>query len=119
MLKILFICSQNKLRSPTAERVFRDDPRFDVRSAGIDRDAQVVMTVELLEWADVVFVMEKRHRTALRRRFGNLCYRKRIICLHVPDQYEFMDPELVRVLEARVRPILDDIAPSEANGSVE
>jgi predicted protein tyrosine phosphatase len=101
-LKVLFVCSQNRLRSPTADKVFSADPRLEVRSAGVDRDAIVPITRELLEWADVIFVMEKRHRNAIHRSFKDIYQRKRIICLYIPDVYDYMDPELVQLLEHSV-----------------
>jgi predicted protein tyrosine phosphatase len=107
MLKVLFVCSQNRLRSVTAERIFRDHPHLEVRSAGTDRNAQVVVSADLVAWADLVFVMEKRHHNVLRRRFKPLWDRRRLFCLHIPDNFDLMDPELVRLLEEMVRPILD------------
>lgn len=117
MLKVLFICSQNRLRSPTAEQIFRGDPRLDVRSAGVDRDAKVVVSSEVLEWAEIVFVMENRHRNVLRRRFKKSCDGKRMICIRIPDEYDFMDPELVRLLRERVLPILDHAENRDASES--
>ena len=104
--KILFLCSQNRLRSPTAERIFSGRPELEVRSAGIDRGATVPLTPTLLEWADLVFVMESRQRNVLRRKFRDLCRQKRIICLNIPDEYDYMDAGLVRLLTERVTPHL-------------
>jgi predicted protein tyrosine phosphatase len=101
MKRVLFVCSQNKLRSPTAEQVFSTHPDLEVTSAGTNHDAETPLTRELVEWAEVIFVMEKTHRAKLTRRFkGSL--RARVICLDIPDDYEFMDPDLVRLLNARV-----------------
>ena len=102
MRKLLFVCSMNRLRSPTAEQVFSLSPDLEVASAGLDRDADEPVTVELLAWADIVFVMEKSHRNKLRRRFRPALKHARVICLDIPDEYEFMDPGLVRLLEAKV-----------------
>lgn len=101
-LRVLFLCNQNRLRSPTAEAVFRDDPRLDVRSAGVDREATVRVTRELLEWADLIFVMEKRQRNIVHKKFRDIHQRKSIICLYIPDRYEFMDPALIRLLRETV-----------------
>ena len=106
-MRVLFVCSQNRLRSPTAEAVFREDPRLDVRSAGTGPDATVPITRELLEWADVVVVMERVHRNRIHDRFPDLYAAKPIRCLYIPDEYEVMDPELVRLLRERVPPLLD------------
>jgi predicted protein tyrosine phosphatase len=60
------------------------------------------VTSELVDWADLIFVMEKRHRAALQRRFRKHLARARVICLDIPDDYGFMDPALVALLRARV-----------------
>ncbi len=99
MKKVLFICSQNKLRSPTAEAVFAGQDNLEVASAGLDKDATVTVTPELLEWADIIFVMEKNHKNRLQKRFRKYLNKQKVICLGIPDNYEFMDPELVRRLK--------------------
>jgi predicted protein tyrosine phosphatase len=102
--RVLFVCSQNKLRSPTAEQVFSDRPGFEVASAGTDRGAETPVSPELIEWADVIFVMERAHRNKLGRQFRAHLKNKRVIWLDIPDDYEYMDPLLIRVLEAKVGP---------------
>ena len=104
MKRVLFICSQNRLRSPTAERVFSNRPGFEVASAGTNPDAETTVSPELLEWADVIFVMEQSHKSILSRKFGAHLKTKRIICLDIPDRFDYMNPELVKLLEARVGP---------------
>ena len=106
MKRVLFLCGRNRLRSPTAERVFSNRDDLEVGSAGLDHDADEVCTPEWLEWAEIVFVMEKRHRALLSKRFRPHLKRARIVCLDIPDDYEFMQPELVRLLQARVTPHL-------------
>lgn len=100
--RILFLCSRNKLRSPTAEQVFSRRPTIEVASAGLNADAETPCTAELVEWADVIFVMEKAHRSRLSARFNRHLKHARIICLDIPDAYEFMQPELVQLLEMKV-----------------
>jgi predicted protein tyrosine phosphatase len=100
--KILFICRRNRLRSPTAERVFGDDPDLEVKSAGIDKAAVNPVTADMLSWADLIFVMDKKQRNHIYRRFEKTVKGKRIICLDIPDEYNFMDPGLVRLLKAKV-----------------
>lgn len=102
MRNVLFICSQNRLRSPTAEQVFAGHPGIACTSAGLNHDAENPLTGELVEWADLVFVMEKTHRNKLTSRFKKHIKDQRIICLDIPDDYEYMDPVLVRLLKARV-----------------
>jgi len=104
MPRVLFVCTQNRLRSPTAEQVFCDRPGFEVASAGVAPDAEVPVSPELLQWADVIFVMEPAHRNKLSKQFRPHLKGKRIICLNIPDQFEYMDPDLVRLLEIKVGP---------------
>jgi len=100
--RILFICSQNRLRSPTAEQVFADYPGVEVASAGTNNDAENPLTGELLAWADMIVVMERRHRAKLQKRFRSSLRGKHIICLDIPDNYAFMDPELIDLLKLRM-----------------
>ena len=106
MQKILFICSQNKLRSPTAEHVFSEMAGLDVQSAGTNNDAVTPLTSELVEWADKIFVMENMHREKLRKRFRSSLNGKKIICLGIPDDFRYMDPELITILKKKVSPFL-------------
>ena len=106
MRKILFLCSQNKLRSPTAEAVFQDYPGIEVDSAGLNNDAEVPLAVEQIEWADTIIVMEKAHRNRLNRKFGEHLGGKRIAVLGIPDDYDYMDQDLVQLLRVRCQPYL-------------
>lgn len=99
MKTALFVCSRNRLRSPTAEQVFADWPGVETASAGLAPDAEEAVTFELVEWADLIFVMEKRHRAALQRRFRRHLRRARVVCLDIPDNYAFMDSALVAILK--------------------
>lgn len=99
---ILFICTQNRLRSPTAEQVFADWPGVETASAGLGNDAEVPVSPELMAWADMIFVMEKAHRNRLSAKFARHLYGKRVICLDIPDDYDFMDPMLIRLLKQKV-----------------
>ena len=99
---VLFICSQNRLRSPTAEQVFAAYPGVETASAGLNNDAETPVTAELVEWADIIFVMECAHRSKLLRRFRRHMRNARVICLDIPDRYKFMDPDLIQLLEAKV-----------------
>lgn len=101
MRNVLFICSRNRLRSPTAEQAFAERPGIETASAGLDHDAENPLTPELLAWADTVFVMEPAHRRRLSQRFKPYLHGKRVVCLDIPDDYGFMDPALVRLLERR------------------
>nr|WP_255746960.1 low molecular weight protein tyrosine phosphatase family protein [Lysobacter sp. CFH 32150] len=98
----MFVCSQNRLRSPTAEQVFSSLDTIEVASAGLNQDAEVPLGNELVEWADVIFVMESAHRSKLRQKFKAQLKDKRVVCLDIPDDYDYMDAELIRLLEAKV-----------------
>ena len=103
---VLFICSQNKLRSPTAEAIFAGRPGIDVDSAGLNNDAIVPLAPEQVQWADVIFVMEKEHRNKLNRKFKRHLNGQRVIVLGIPDDYDYMDPALVELLKVKVAPLL-------------
>ncbi|WP_440978695.1 low molecular weight protein tyrosine phosphatase family protein [Sphingomonas pseudosanguinis] len=99
---VLFVSSQNRLRSPTAEQVFATRRDLEVMSAGTNNDADNPLTAELVTWADVIVVMEKIHRTKVQTRFRSALNGKRMICLDIPDDYAFMDPALITLLTARL-----------------
>jgi predicted protein tyrosine phosphatase len=101
MKRALFICSQNRLRSPTAEHIFASWPDVETDSAGLGGDANVPLSSEQVEWANLIFVMEKVHRTRLSTKFRRHLNGKRVICLDIPDDYEYMQPELIKLLEAK------------------
>ena len=101
MTRALFICTQNRLRSPTAEHVFASWPGVETDSAGLGADADIHLSPEQLAWAEIVFVMEQAHRNKLSTKFRRHLNGKRIICLDIPDEYDYMQPELVRLLEAK------------------
>ena len=98
----MFVCSENHLRSPTAEAVFSEYDSVEALSAGTNKDCECPVSGDLLEWADVVLVMEERHRRKVVRRFRNLLRGKKVGVLGIPDVFEFMDPLLVALLRARV-----------------
>jgi len=105
-MRVLFICSQNRLRSPTAEQIFASFEGIETASAGLNHGAEVPVTPELLAWAELIFVMENTHRVRLAKKFRAALKGKRLVCLDIPDRYEFMDPELVRLLTTKVVPHL-------------
>ena len=103
-MNILFVCSRNRRRSPTAEQVYAGRPGLFVMSAGTAPDAEVVVSADLVEWADVIFAMEPVHRTRLNRDFSALLKNKRVVVLGIRDRYPFMDSRLVTLLESKVGP---------------
>ena len=102
MKNVLFVCSQNRLRSPTAEQVFASSNGVSTASAGTNNDAEVPITSDLVQWADIIFVMEKSHRNKLQKRFKADLKDARLICLDIPDEFKFMDDGLVRPLRTKV-----------------
>lgn len=110
MKHLLFVCSQNRLRSPTAEHVFSAYRSVECMSAGTNNDAEVALSGELVEWADIIFVMEKAHRNKLSSKFKRHLAGKRVICLDIPDDYEYMQEELVQLLKTRVSRHVPDLA---------
>ncbi len=105
-MKLLFLCSRNHWRSPTAEAVYQNDPRVEVQSAGVSASAQRRVSEKLLRWADRVVVMEHRHKRRLREQFPDSFHELRIEVLEIPDDFQFMDPELVTLIRERVEPLL-------------
>ena len=101
MKKLLFICTLNLQRSPTAAEIFED--KYETKSAGVDETAKQPLTAELLEWADIVYVMEEWQRKLIGEKFPGLYLKKKIINLDIPDMYYFMNEELVKVLREKVK----------------
>ncbi len=101
MKQILFVCGRNKLRSPTAEQVFGSRLDLEVASVGLDADSGVPCSAEMVELADIVFVMERNHRNKLSAEIGHHLRGTRVICLDIPGQFDFMDPALVQLLNAK------------------
>ncbi len=111
-MRVLFVCSRNRQRSLTAERVFAGHPEIQVRSAGTEPAARVRVTAKHLQWADIVFAMEKRHLIRMRQRFAvdvqNLIDDGALIVLDIPDIYQLMDPDLVVLLKQIVPEFLQE-----------
>jgi predicted protein tyrosine phosphatase len=106
VIKLLFLCSRNQWRSPTAEAVYQNDPRLEVRSAGVSASARRRVSEKLLRWADLVLVMEAAYKKKLREDFPQVIHDLRIEVLDIPDDYEFMDPALVELIKTSVEPLL-------------
>jgi predicted protein tyrosine phosphatase len=102
MKRLLFVCSQNRLRSPTAENIFSQWPGVEAMSAGLNNDATTRVSADLIEWAHIIVVMEKAHRNKLTQKFKNHLKNKKVVVLDIPDEYEYMQPELVQLLKAKV-----------------
>ena len=99
---MLFLCHYNMTRSATAERLFCKRPDLDVRSAGTSPDALARVNTLMLEWADVIFIMDNAQRRSLETMFPGHTALQRLVCLDIPDNFTFLEPELVKLLEERV-----------------
>ncbi len=102
MKKLLFVCSENRLRSPTAEAVFSEYEGVEAIGAGTNSDAATPVSDDLIEWADIVLVMEKSHRNKISKKYRDLLKNKRLIVLDIPDNYDCMQPELIQLLKVKV-----------------
>lgn len=107
-LHVLFVCSRNQWRSPTAEQVWRSHPGVLARSAGVSRTARRRLTVADLRWADLILVMEEKHKARIRAEHRDEVRYKAMHVLDIPDDYQFMQPELVEVLRLKVSPLIDE-----------
>jgi predicted protein tyrosine phosphatase len=101
---LLFICSRNKWRSRTAEELYRSFSGYAAKSAGTEPGSRQRVTEGLLGWADLIFVMETKHRDYLRDKFPEAVADKRVICLRIPDEYAYNDPGLIDLLKANLSP---------------
>ncbi|MFV7763081.1 low molecular weight protein tyrosine phosphatase family protein [Shewanella algae] len=94
-MNLLFVCSENRLRSPTGEEVFSAFDGVYAIGAGTNADADTVVSGDLIQWADFIFVMEKSHKIKVAKKFKELLKGKKLVCLDIPDNYQRMDPALV------------------------
>lgn len=108
-IKLLFICSRNKLRSPTAEEVWRKNPYYEVRSAGTSPNARHSVSPADIRWANQIFVMEIKHKNRLIAEFTRIIENKPVHVLEIPDDYQYMDKDLVCELERKVGAILEKL----------
>jgi predicted protein tyrosine phosphatase len=105
-MRVLFICSRNRLRSPTAEELFASWPGIETDSAGVAPDAETPVSAEQIAWAEVIFVMERTHKAKLSKKFGACLNGKRVVCLDIADKYTFMQLELIAILEQKTGHLL-------------
>ncbi len=104
-MNLLFICSRNQWRSPTAEKIFNDQ-FHNAGSAGTASSAKIKITEKLINWADLIFVMEKKHKQQIIEKFSDVLKDKELIVLDIPDEYRYMDEELIQTLMFSVSPYL-------------
>lgn len=104
-LKLLFVCTVNRMRSATAHKIYETDNRFEVKSAGTDKTANTVLSEEILNWSDSIVVMEKHHRNYIRKHFPDIYQNKKIVCLYIPDDYDYMQMELIELLKVKLEDV--------------
>ncbi|WP_343531053.1 protein tyrosine phosphatase [Pedobacter sp.] len=100
-MNVLFVCSRNEWRSPTAETIYRNHPTIFAKSAGTSSSARIKINQKHIDWAEVIFVMEKKHLQLIEQKFGNH-FRQKIIVLNIEDVYQYMDEELIDELKTKV-----------------
>jgi protein-tyrosine phosphatase len=105
-MNLLFVCSRNKWRSPTAEAIYKNFSGINVKSAGTEPSARIKLNSKIIAWSDIIFVMEKKHKQRIQEKFGSEIKEKEIIILHIPDEYQFMDPELIEEIKGKVNQYL-------------
>ena len=97
----LVVCGKNKKRSRTAEFIFKNDNRFAVRSVGVSPKSNRKITEKDIEWADLILVMENDHKQKIKKLYSHLDI-PTIKTLNIPDEYEYMDEELIEILTEKI-----------------
>lgn len=105
-MNVLFVCSMNKWRSPTAEKIYSNHPSLNVRSAGTNSKAKRRISIGDIRWADLIILMEEKHRKRIRAEFRHELECREMHVIEVEDRFEFMDPRLVEELQERINLIL-------------
>lgn len=105
---ILVVCGRNKKRSRTAEHIFKNDDRFSIRSAGLSPKSDRKISENDLNWAELVFVMETDQRAKIQELYRHIEL-PTIEVLNIPDDYEFMNDELIEMLSNKINDTLNII----------
>ena len=105
-MNILFVCSRNIWRSPTAETIYKTRQGHKVKSAGTEPSAKIRVSAKHILWADIIFAMEKKHKQRLLNNFPNETKNKQFVILDIEDDYKYMDEELVEMIKLSVDPYL-------------
>jgi len=113
-MNLRVVCSENRLRSPTGEEVFSEYAGIEAIGCGTNNDAETTVSGDLVEGANIVFVMERSHRNKVSKKFKEQLKGKKLVCLDIPDNYERMDPILVRILTTKVMRHLPNIVRKNA-----
>lgn len=105
---VLVVCGRNKKRSRTAEYIFKNDARFNIRSAGLSPSSNRVISENDLHWANLVFVIESSQGAKIWELYKHIEL-SAIEVLHIPDEYEFMNEELIEMLTDAINGILKNV----------
>ena len=105
-MNILFVCSRNRWRSPTAETIYRSRQEHQIKSAGTEPSAKIRVSSKHILWADIIFAMEKKHKQRLLNNFPNETKNKQFVILDIEDDYKYMDEQLVEMIKLSVDPYL-------------
>lgn len=111
--RILFVCGRNKWRSPTAERLYHSDDRIEVRSAGVSAQARHQVSQADIEWADLILVMERKYASRMQAIYRTLVFPP-IASLEIPDDYEYMDEELIEMITRSVEYHIARLLPADS-----
>lgn len=106
MKRVLFVCGKARMRSPTAAQIVAGWTGIEADYAGLSRDADEPVSADQVEWADLICVMERRQKKRLGDLFGSQLRDKRVVVLGVPDDFDFMEPALIDLLQPKLRQIL-------------
>lgn len=87
--------------------VFKTSMQHQVKSAGTSIGARVKLNEKHLTWADLIFVMEDKHRQLIKQRFSSAYDAEKVVLLDVPDDFQYMDEELIFILKTTVSPYLE------------
>jgi len=102
MTKVLFVCSANRDRSATAERIYSDHPGIEVKSAGTLTLAKTPLSVDLVQWSDIIFTMEYHHQQYIEMKYGDIIAGKTLVCLHIQDKFPYMHEFLIDAIKGKV-----------------
>lgn len=105
-MNMLFVCSRNNWRSPTAETIYKNRQDHQVKSAGTEPSAKIRVSSKDILWADIIFAMEKKHKQRLLDNFPDETKNKQLVILEIEDEYKYMDEELVEMIKLSVDPFL-------------
>lgn len=107
-MNILFVCSRNKWRSRTAETIFKNNGLHQIKSAGTENNAKIRLTQNILNWADRVYVMERKHKEKVLNKYNTESLKEKVEILDIEDDYKYMDDELVEILKLKLNDIFPD-----------